>query len=136
MIYELYPAPVSTSAKSQRKAQAEAIGSRYLIKFSEDTLRHRPLWIRVIIEYVGIFNLVTVAVGAGVVNHYVGVGPISRSAAVIAPGAVVMAMIYTLGPLSRLHINPAVTLAFAVQGVFKVAWVLPYLVGGALPIEQ
>jgi len=31
---------------------------------------------------------------SGVINHYVGGGPISRTAAVIAPGAVVMAMIY------------------------------------------
>jgi aquaporin Z len=39
-----------------------------------------------------------------------------------------MAMIYALGPLSGLHINPAVTIAFAGRGVFKVAWVLPYLI--------
>ena len=100
---------------------------RYLIRFEEDTLRHRPLWIRVIIEFVGMFFLVTVAAGAGVINHYVGGGPISRTAAVIAPGAVVMAMIYAFGPLSGLHINPAVTFAFATRHVFKWAWVLPYL---------
>ena len=107
---------------------AELIGSRYLIKFQEDTLRHRPLWIRLIIEFVGTFVLVTVAAGSGVINHYAGGGPISRTAAVIAPGAVVMAMIYALGPLSGLHINPAVTLAFAGRGVFRVAWVVPYLI--------
>ncbi len=110
------------------KQSAELIGSRYLIKFQEDTLRHRPLWIRLIIEFLGTFILVTVAAGSGVINQYVGGGPISRTAAVIAPGAVVMAMIYALGPLSGLHINPAVTLAFAGRGVFKIAWVLPYLV--------
>jgi aquaporin Z len=108
-------------------ATMDLIGSRYLIKFERDTLRHRPLWIRLIIEFVGTFILVTVAAGSGVINHYVGGGPISRTAAVIAPGAVVMAMIYALGPLSGLHINPAVTLAFTSRGVFKVAWVLPYL---------
>ena len=105
----------------------DLIGSRYLIKFERDTLRHRPLWIRLIIEFIGTFILVTVAAGSGVINHYVGGDPISRTAAVIAPGAVVMAMIYALGPLSGLHINPAVTLAFTSRGVFKVAWVLPYL---------
>ena len=103
------------------------LGDRFMIRFSEDTLKHRPLGIRVIVEFIGTFILVTVAAGSGVINHYVGGGPISRSAAVIAPGAVVMAMIYALGPLSGLHINPVVTLAFTARRVFRAAWVLPYL---------
>jgi aquaporin Z len=107
---------------------AEALGRRYLIRFEEDTLRSRPLWTRVIIEFLGTFVLVTVAAGSGVINHYAGGGPVSRTAAVIAPGAVVMAMIYAWGPLSGLHINPAVTFAFAGRRVFPVGWVAPYLV--------
>ncbi|TCM38521.1 MIP/aquaporin family protein [Kribbella sp. VKM Ac-2568] len=99
---------------------------RYFIRFEEDTLRQRPLWIRLIIEFLGTFVLVTVAAGSGVINHYVGNEPISRTAAVIAPGAVVMAMIYAWGPLSGLHINPAVTFAFAGRGVFPTKWVVPY----------
>jgi aquaporin Z len=63
-----------------------------------------------------------------VINHCVGGGPISRTAAVIAPGAVVMAMIYAWGPLSGLHINPAVTAAFASRRVFPAGWVVPYWV--------
>ena len=106
----------------------ESLANRYLIRFEEDTLRHRPLWLRVIVEFLGTFVLVTVAAGSGVINHYVGGGPVSRTAAVIAPGAVVMAMIYALGPLSGLHINPAVTLAFTLRQVFKVSWAVPYLV--------
>jgi aquaporin Z len=112
--------PVSEHAASLRR--------RYLIRFEEDTLRQRPLWIRLIIEFVGTFVLVTVAAGSGVINQYAGGGPISRTAAVIAPGAVVMAMIYAWGPLSGLHINPAVTAAFAGRGVFPKAWVIPYWV--------
>jgi aquaporin Z len=108
-------------------AKDTMLGDRFMIRFSEDTLKHRPLGIRLIVEFIGTFILVTVAAGSGVINHYVGGGPISRTAAVIAPGAVVMAMIYALGPLSGLHINPAVTLAFTGRRVFKVAWVLPYL---------
>lgn len=104
-----------------------AIGRRYLIRFEEDTLRHRPLWLRIIVEFLGTAILVTVAAGSGVINQYVGGDPISRSAAVVAPGLVVMAMIYALGPLSGLHINPAVTLAFAGRRVFKPRWVAPYL---------
>jgi aquaporin Z len=107
---------------------AASLRRRYLIQFEEDTLRPRPLWIRLIIEFVGTFVLVTVAAGSGVINQYVGGGPISRTAAVIAPGAVVMAMIYAWGPLSGLHINPAVTAAFASRRVFPAAWVVPYWV--------
>jgi aquaporin Z len=105
---------------------AASVGRNYLVRFEEDTLRPRPLWIRLIIEFLGTFVLVTVAAGAGVINHYAGGGPISRTAAVIAPGAAVMAMIYAWGPLSGLHINPAVTFAFASRRVFPREWVLPY----------
>src|SRR5215510_342102 len=114
---------------------AAAVGRRYLVRFEEDTLRQRPLWIRLIIEFLGTFILVTVAAGAGVINHYAGGNPVSRTAAVIAPGAVVMAMIYAWGPLSGLHINPAVTFAFTARGVFPGKWVVPYWVvqfGGAV----
>ena len=57
-----------------------------------------------------------------------GGGPISRTAAVIAPGAAVMAMIYAWGPLSGMHVNPAVTFGFTARGVFPPKWVLPYWV--------
>src|SRR5215475_9723470 len=99
---------------------------RDLVEFEQDTLHERPLWIRVIIEFTGTFVLVTVAAGSGVINHYVGDTPVSRAAAVIAPGAAVMAMIYAWGPLSGLHINPAVTFAFYCRQVFPAGWVLPY----------
>ena len=118
------PPPGSTD----EQAHDEAIRHKYLIRFEEDTLRQRPLWIRVIIEFVGTAVLVLVAAGSGVINQYVAGTPISRTAAVVAPGAVVMAMIYAWGPLSGLHINPAVTLAFTARGTFRRAWVLPYLV--------
>ncbi len=108
--------------------QVAALRRRYLIRFEEDTLRQRPLWIRIIIEFVGTFLLVTVAAGAGVINHYAGgsPGPISRAAAAVAPGLLVMALIYAWGPLSGLHVNPAVTFAFAGRGVFPQSWILPY----------
>ncbi len=108
-------------------AKDAVLGDRFMIRFSEETLKHRPLGIRVIVEFVGTFILVTVAAGSGVINHYVGNDPISRTAAVIAPGAVVMAMIYALGPLSGLHINPAVTLAFTARRVFRAIWAVPYI---------
>jgi aquaporin Z len=47
----------------------------YLLSFEADTIRSRPLWIRLIIEFLGTFILVTVAAGAGVINHYAGGNP-------------------------------------------------------------
>jgi aquaporin Z len=119
----------AATVPAQRGAESEAaVGRRYMIRFEEDTLRHRPLWIRVIIEFLGTATLVLVAAGSGVINQYAGGAPISRTAAVIAPGALVMALIYAWGPLSGLHINPAVTLAFAARRVFRLGYVAPYLV--------
>ena len=106
---------------------AGAAGRGFLLRFEEDTLKSRPLWIRVIIECLGTALLVTVAAGSGVINAYAGGEPISRTAAVVAPGALVMALIYAWGPLSGLHINPVVTLAFAGRRVFPTRWI------GAVP---
>ncbi len=74
---------LATKADAEHAAAARR---RYLVQFEEDTLRQRPLWIRLIIEFLGTFVLVTVAAGSGVINSYVGGGPISRAAAVIAQG--------------------------------------------------
>lgn len=119
---------MADAVKEQQEQHAAAVGTRYLLRFEEDTLASRPLWIRLIIEFLGTFILVTVAAGSGVINHYAGGSPVSRAAAVIAPGAVVMAMIYAWGPLSGLHINPAVTFAFASRMVFPRSWIIPYWV--------
>ena len=118
---------MSQTTEAEDHARAEAFGRRYLVRFEEDTLRQRPLAIRVTIEFLGTALLVTVAAGAGVINRYAGGNPISRTAAVVAPGALVMALIYSWGPLSGLHINPAVTFAFTGRGVFRAAWALPYV---------
>src|SRR6476620_11167466 len=114
--------------RSNEDPDLDGAARRYLTRLEEDTLRQRPLRIRLLIEFLGTAILVTVAAGSGVINHYVGDDPISRTAAVVAPGALVMALIYAWGPLSGLHINPVVTLAFAGRGTFRRAWVLPYLV--------
>jgi aquaporin Z len=72
---------------------AAALGRRYLIRFEEDTLRSRSLWIRVIVEFVGTFLLVTVAAGAGVIGFYAGGHPISRTPAVYVLGDGIGALI-------------------------------------------
>ncbi len=120
------------AGKQAEDAKVAAASRQVLLHFEESTLRQHPLWIRLIIELVGTFFLVCVAAGSGIINQYYlehfGSLPISRAAAVVAPGAVVMAMIYALGPLSGLHINPAVTIAFTLRGTFKTTWTLPYIV--------
>ncbi len=120
---DMQPGRASSPADTDAAA---AINRRYLIRFEADMVRSRPLWIRVIVEFAGTFLLVMVAAGAGVISYYAGGHPISRGAAVIAPGALVMALIYAWGPLSGLHINPVVTLAFTVRRVFPADWVVPY----------
>jgi aquaporin Z len=119
---------MANTATDRDEEQAAALRRRYLIRFEEDTLKQRPLWVRLIIEFLGTFLLVTVAAGSGVINMYAGGSPVTRAAAVIAPGALVMALIYAWGPLSGLHINPAVTFAFTARRVFPIHWVLPYWV--------
>jgi len=72
-------------SQTSMPTDAERAAARhYVLGFEVDTLRSRPLWIRLIIEFLGTFILVTVAAGAGVINHYAGGNQVSRTAAVPA----------------------------------------------------
>src|ERR687885_1612256 len=75
------------------------------------------MWRRVFAEVLGTFMLTLVAAGADVIeaatSHELG-----HAAKVVAPGLLVMAMIYTVGEISGAHFNPAVTLAFAIRRDF------------------
>jgi aquaporin Z len=74
-------------------------------------------WRRLFSEAWGTFLLVVVAAGAGVVGARSG-GAITLSMKVVAPGIMVMAIIYFMGAVGGAHLNPVVTLAFAVRGNF------------------
>ena len=74
-------------------------------------------WRRLFSEAWGTFLLVVVAAGAAVVGAQSG-GGVTLAMKVVAPGLMVMAIIYFMGVVSGAHLNPAVTLAFAVRGNF------------------
>jgi len=84
-------------------------------------------WRRIFSEAWGTFLLVVVAAGAGVVAAQSG-GEITQSAKVVAPGLMVMAVIYFMGAVGGAHLNPAVTLAFAVRRNFPWGRVPGYIV--------
>jgi aquaporin Z len=84
-------------------------------------------WRRLFSEVMGTFLLLLVAAGAGMMNAAFG-DPISRTAAVVAPGLMVMAMILFMGRVSGAHFNPAVSIAFAVRGDFPWHRVPGYIV--------
>ena len=85
-------------------------------------------WRRIFSETWGTFLLVVVAAGAGVVAAKSG-GAVTLGMAVVAPGLMVMAIIYFMGTVSGAHLNPAVTIAFAVRRNFPWRRVPGYIVG-------
>jgi aquaporin NIP len=78
-----------------------------------------------IAEMVGTFILVFCGAGAIVIDQTTG-GSITHPGIAITFGLVVLAMIYAIGDISGAHINPAVTIAFAVAKRFEWKSVLPY----------
>ena len=91
-------------------------------------------WRRLFSELLGTFFLVLVAAGGGMMGQAFP-DTISRTAAVVAPGLMVMAIILFMGRVSGAHLNPAVSIAFALRGDFP-WWRVPgYIVvqlGGAV----
>jgi aquaporin Z len=83
-------------------------------------------WRRLFSEALGTFFLVLVAAGAAMVNarsH----GQVPLDARVVAPGLMVMAVIYFMGTVSGAHLNPAVSIAFALRRNFPWRRVPGYL---------
>jgi aquaporin Z len=84
-------------------------------------------WRRVFSELLGTFFLVLVAAGAGMVNARFGGHAITTAAQVVAPALMVMAIILFMGSVSGAHLNPAVSIAFALRGDFPWPRVPAYL---------
>jgi aquaporin Z len=93
----------------------------------------RKEWRRVFSELLGTFALVLAAAGGGLLHAK---GQISLAAAVVAPGLMVTAIILFMGAVSGAHLNPAVSLAFALRGDFPwrrvPGYVVTQLIGATL----
>jgi aquaporin Z len=102
-------------------------------KAAEDFHNPRQEWRRLVSELLGTFFLVLVAAGGGMMGQAFP-GTISRTAAVVAPGAMVMAIILFMGKVSGAHLNPSVSVAFSLRGDFPWRRVPGYVIvqlGGA-----
>jgi aquaporin Z len=103
--------------------------SRHLLALEfgdrEDFDDPRLEWRRLFSELLGTFMLVLVAAGGGILH---GEGQITLSAAVVAPGLMVLGIILFMGAISGAHLNPAVSLAFALRGDFPWKRVPGYMI--------
>jgi aquaporin Z len=93
-------------------------------------------WRRLFSELFGTFLLVTAAVGAAMVNAKFGGHVIPGPVRVICPALMVMAVILFMGAVSGAHLNPAVSIGFAMRGNFPwrrvPSYVLAQFVGAIL----
>jgi aquaporin Z len=102
------PLPAPDQERARHLLSLE-FGSRS--EFDDPRFEYRRLFS----ELLGTFFLVLVAAGGGLLHAE---GQITLSAAVVAPGLMVMAIILFMGAVSGAHLNPAVSLAFALRGDF------------------
>ena len=90
---------------------------------------------RLFSELFGTFFLVLVAAGGPMMGQAFP-DTISRSAAVVAPGLMVMAVILFMGKVSGAHLNPAVSIGFSLRGDFPwrrvPGYVVAQLIGATL----
>ncbi len=83
---------------------------------------------RLFSELLGTFFLVLVAVGGGMVNARFGGDAVPYGARVVSPALMVAAIILFMGTVSGAHLNPAVSVAFALRGDFPWKRVPAYVV--------
>jgi aquaporin Z len=124
--------PKSSGERAERSESPEVARERAALEFWNP----RREWRRLFSEAWGTFLLVLAAAGAGVVGAVT--GKVGSAAAAVAPGVMVMAVIYFMGTVSGAHLNPAVTIAFALRRNFPWIRVPGYLVaqfgGGILAV--
>jgi aquaporin Z len=109
---------VSHDEQRARHLSMLEFGSRQ--EFNDPSLAYRRLFA----ELLGTFMLVLVAAGGALLHAK---GQIGLSAAVVAPGVMVMAIILFMGAVSGAHLNPVVSIAFALRGDFPWRRVIGYI---------
>lgn len=86
-------------------------------------------------ELIGTFAFVFIGAGAGAYNAVTS-GSIGLVAVALAHGFALVAMIYALGHISGVHVNPAVTFAMLITGKISVkdsiGYIIAQLAGAAL----
>ena len=87
----------------------------------------RQEWRRLFAELLGTFFLVLVAAGGGMMGHAFP-NTITRTDAVVAPALMVLGVILAMGKISGAHLNPAVSIAFALRRDFPWRRVPGYIV--------
>lgn len=114
---------------------------RGVLKRISDFEDPRQEWRRLFAEFLGTFLLVMVAAGAGMMDHAIA-GSVGHAAAVVAPGMMVMAVILFMGKVAGAHLNPVVSIGFALRRDFPWRRVPGYVVvqllgaaGAALVLE-
>ena len=127
-------APPEPSQVPQTPHEDRARYLMWLAFGSEDEFQDpRLAYRRLFSEVFGTYLLVLAAAGGGLLH---GKGQISLAAAVVAPGLTVLSIILFMGAVSGAHLNPVVSIAFALRGDFPwhrvPSYVLAQLVGAAL----
>jgi aquaporin Z len=117
---------MSTTANHVEGVLAERI-EKDILEPIADFQNPAHKWRRLFSELYGTFLLVIVAAGGGMMGQAFP-GTISRTAAVVAPGLMVMGIIMFMGKVSGAHLNPAVSVAFSLRGDFPWRRVPGYIV--------
>jgi aquaporin Z len=123
--------PTSEEQRAHRRslsAVAEATGTARQLEAMLQFHQPEYEWRRLFSELLGTFMLVFVAAGGGIVNARFGGAAIPQFIQVVAPALMVMSVILFMGAISGAHLNPGVSLAFALRGDFPWRRVPLYLV--------
>lgn len=121
--------PRSDAARGARGALAsELLGTSRELRSRSEFWEPRYESRRLFSEVFGTFLLVFVAVGAGMVGARFGGDAVPASARAVAPGLMVMSIILFMGGVSGAHLNPCVTIAFAMRRDFPWRRVPGYVV--------